>query len=395
MMPSLDETLAERLAGRRAQGLWRSLLTVADVQGPRQTVDGQVLRAFCSNDYLGLAAHPEVRAALVEGVQRHGVGAGAAHLVNGHFAAHAALERALATFTGRERALLLSTGYMANLAVLGVLAGRHDLVFQDRWNHASLIDAGQSCGARVFRYRHADMDHLAERLAQTGGRPGARLIVTDGVFSMDGDLAPLPELAALAARHEAWLVVDDAHGFGVLGAAGRGTVAHFGMSPEQVPVLVGTLGKAFGTAGAFVAGSECLIESLIQFGRPYVYTTAQPPALAEATLAALELLSGEAGDERRRHLRMLIRHFRAKAAAIGLSLMPSETPIQPILLGPSERAVCWARALRACGFLVPPIRPPTVPEGTARLRVTLSAAHTLQDVDDLLAALTRLQDRAG
>ncbi|MGC9455939.1 MAG: 8-amino-7-oxononanoate synthase [Halothiobacillaceae bacterium] len=391
-MSSLEQVLGERLARRRAQGLWREPQVVSDVQGPRQTVDGQSLRAFCANDYLGLASHPLLREALVEGVHRHGVGAGAAHLVNGHFTAHEVLERALAEFTGRERALLFSTGYMANLAVLAVLAGRHDRVFQDRWNHASLIDAGQACGARVFRYRHADTDHLAERLAQAEGQSGARLIVTDGVFSMDGDLAPLRDLADLAVRHDAWLVVDDAHGFGVLGRSGRGTVDHFGLAPNRVPVVIGTLGKAFGTAGAFVAGSSRLIEALIQFGRPYVYTTAQPPALAHATLAALNLLRGEEGDRRRDHLATLVARFRAGAAGIGLSLMPSETPIQPVLLGSPERALAWSGALRARGFLVPAIRPPTVPEGTARLRVTLSAGQAPQDVDDLLAALAQLQN---
>src|SRR5690606_28614656 len=282
--------LATRLAARRAEHLYRQRPLLQSPQGPEVVADGERLLAFCSNDYLGLASHPEVIRALQTGAERWGVGGGASHLVIGHSTPHHELEEALAEFTGRPRALLFSTGYMANLAAVTALVGQGDTVLEDRLNHASLLDAGLLSGARFSRYLHSDAASLASRLAKA---QGSTLVVSDGVFSMDGDLAPLPALVAEAKKAGAWLLVDDAHGFGPLGATGGGIVEHFGLGLEDVPVLVGTLGKAFGTAGAFVAGSEELIETLIQFARPYIYTTSQPPAVACASLKSLELLRSE------------------------------------------------------------------------------------------------------
>ncbi len=374
------------LAERRAQALYRTRRVVDGPQAPQQIIDGRRVLSFCSNDYLGLANHPEVIAALQRGAGEYGVGAGAAHLINGHSRAHHALEEALAEFTGRERALLFSSGYMANLGVITALLDKTGAVFEDRLNHASLIDAGRLCGARLRRYRHADPASLEGFL---GKHPqGRRLIVSDGVFSMDGDLAPLPALAAAATGADAWLMIDDAHGLGVLGQQGRGTLAQFGMGVGEVPVLMGTLGKAFGTSGAFVAGSEALIETLIQQARSYVYTTALPPALAEATCTSLRLL--RRGDGAREHLAVLIRRFRHGAGQLGLELMASETPIQPIVVGGAARAVAVSEALLQRGMLVTAIRPPTVPAGSARLRVTLSAAHSETQIDRLLDAFSEV-----
>lgn len=378
--------LAARLAARRAEHLFRQRPLLESPQGPQVRVDGQPLLAFCSNDYLGLASHPEVVRALLDGAERWGVGGGASHLVIGHSQPHHELEEALAEFTGRPRALLFSTGYMANLAAVTALVGQGDTVLEDRLNHASLLDAGLLSAARFSRYRHNDAASLASRLYKASGNT---LVVTDGVFSMDGDLADLPALAATAKARGAWLMVDDAHGFGALGASGGGIVEHFGLGLEEVPVLVGTLGKAFGTAGAFVAGSAELIETLVQFARPYIYTTSQPPAVACASLKSLELLRTEGW--RREHLNALIARFRAGAAELGLTLMDSPTPIQPLLIGDSARAVELSRLLRERGILVGAIRPPTVPAGTARLRVTLSAAHSVAQVERLLDALGECQ----
>lgn len=375
------DDLRPRLDALQAQSLYRRRRLQDGPQQPQARVDGRALLSFCGNDYLGLANHPDVIAALRDGAQRWGVGSGAAHLVNGHSRAHQVLEEALAEFTNRPRALLFSTGYMANLGVISALAGRHDTVFEDRLNHASLLDGALLARARLRRYPHADASAL-HRLLKT---ESARLIVTDGVFSMDGDLAPLPELAALARDAGAWLMVDDAHGLGVLGRDGRGSLDHFGLGFNDVPILMGTLGKAFGTFGAFVAGSEELIETLIQSARSYIYTTATPPALAEATLVSLAIARRETW--RRERLAEWIERFRTGAARIGLQLMDSSTPIQPIIVGSAAQALAWSAALEAAGLLVTAIRPPTVPEGTARLRVTLSAAHTAEDIDRLLAAL--------
>jgi 8-amino-7-oxononanoate synthase len=374
--------LRARLEQRRAADLYRQRPLLQSPQGPQVVVDGQPLLAFCSNDYLGLANHPEVIAAWRAGAERWGVGGGASHLVIGHSTPHHEVEEALAELTGRPRALLFSTGYMANLGALTALVGQGDTVLQDRLNHASLLDAGLLSGARFNRYLHNDAASLASRLDKAVGNT---LVVTDGVFSMDGDIADLPALVTAAKARDAWLMVDDAHGLGTLGRNGGGIVEHFGLSHEQVPVLIGTLGKACGTAGAFVAGSEELIECLIQFARPYIYTTSQPPALACATLRSLQLLRSE--HWRREHLATLIQQFRSGAEQIGLQLMDSFTPIQPILIGDSARALRLSQMLRERGLLVTAIRPPTVPTGSARLRVTLSAAHSTAQVQLLLDAL--------
>ncbi|MCU1717774.1 8-amino-7-oxononanoate synthase [Pseudomonas sp. 5P_3.1_Bac2] len=374
--------LASRLAERRAAQLYRQRPLLQSAQGAEVVVDGKRLTAFCSNDYLGLANHPQVIEAWQAGAARWGVGGGASHLVIGHSQPHHELEEALAQFTGRPRALLFTTGYMANMGVVTALVGQGDSVLQDRLNHASLLDAGLLSGARFSRYLHNDASSLNNRLSKASGN---RLVVTDGVFSMDGDLADLPALCAEAKRADAWVMVDDAHGFGTLGATGAGIVEHYGLGQDEVQVLVGTLGKAFGTAGAFVAGSEELIETLVQFARPYIYTTSQPPALACATLKSLQLLRTE--HWRREHLAQLIARFRQGAAEIGLQLMDSPTPIQPILIGDSGRALRLSQLLRERGLLVTAIRPPTVPAGTARLRVTLSAAHSLEQLERLLSAL--------
>ena len=376
--------LTAELDRLRAAGLYRRRRVQGGPQQPQGTTDGRPMLSFCGNDYLGLANHPEVIAALKRGADRWGVGSGAAHLVNGHTAAHQALEEELAEFTSRPRALLFSTGYMANLGVIAALTRRGETVFQDRLNHASLLDGALLARATLRRYPHADAAELA-RLTET---TQTRLIATDGVFSMDGDLAPLPALALVARQTAAWLLVDDAHGLGVLGREGRGSLDHFGLDADAVPILMGTLGKAFGTFGAFVAGSDELIETLIQRARPYVYTTATPPALAEATRVSLRLARRE--EWRRERLRALIARLRSGAAQLGLPLADSPTPIQPIMAGSTARALAWGEALQSAGILVTAIRPPTVPQGTARLRVTLSAAHTDADLDRLLAALAAL-----
>ncbi|EKG35209.1 MULTISPECIES: 8-amino-7-oxononanoate synthase [Pseudomonas] len=374
--------LRTRLDARRAAHLYRQRPLLQSPQGPQVIVDGQPLLAFCNNDYMGLANHPEVIAAWQAGAERWGVGGGASHLVIGHSAPHHELEEALAELTGRPRALLFSNGYMANLGAVTALVGQGDTVLEDRLNHASLLDAGLLSGARFSRYLHNDVSSLEARLEKS---VGDTLVVTDGVFSMDGDIADLPALARSARAKGAWLMVDDAHGFGPLGANGAGIVEHFGLSMDDVPVLVGTLGKSFGTSGAFVAGSEELIETLIQFARPYIYTTSQPPALACATLKSLQLLRTE--HWRREHLTRLIQQFRRGAEQIGLQLMDSFTPIQPIMIGDAGRALRLSQLLRERGLLVTAIRPPTVPAGSARLRVTLSAAHSEADVQLLLNTL--------
>lgn len=348
-------------------------------------IDGRACVAFSSNDYLGLAHDPRLARVLADAALAHGTGSGAAHLVTGHGHEHQALEEALAEFTGQPRALLFSTGYMANLGLVCALAGRGDRVVEDRLNHASLLDASRLSGAKVRRYAHADAAAAAARLEGGGGQA---FIVTDGVFSMDGDLAPLRELAGVARAAGAGLLVDDAHGFGVLGREGRGSVDEAGLAPQDVTAVVGTFGKALGTFGAFVAGSQAVIETLIQRARPYVYTTAAPPALAAATRAALAIARAE--PWRRSRLETLVGHFRAGAAQLGLRLMDSRTPIQPVLAGGATDALAAAAALYERGLWVTPIRPPTVPEGSARLRITFSAAHEEAHVDRLLEALADL-----
>jgi 8-amino-7-oxononanoate synthase len=374
------------LAARRAAGLYRQRRIAHTPQAPARRFDEGGRLTFCSNDYLGLANHPRLIEAMVDGTRRWGAGAGASHLLAGHTAAHHALEEELAEAVGRPRALLFSTGYMANAGVLGALLDRDAAVFSDRLNHASLIDAARLSRAAVRVYRHADAADLDAQLAAEAA--ARRLIVTDGVFSMDGDLAPLTLLAAVARRRDAWLMVDDAHGFGVLGPAGAGSVAQAGLGADDVPVLMGTLGKALGCFGAFVAGSEALIETLIQHARSYIYTTALPPALAEATRVALRLAREEGW--RRDRLVQLITRLRAGAASLGPPLLDSVTPVQPLIAGSVERALAWSAHLESRGIVVPAVRPPTVPDGTARLRIVLTAAHQEADVDRLLDALATL-----
>jgi len=384
--PPLYAALARELAELDRGGLMRRRRVLETPQGARVTVDGRELVAFCSNDYLGLAAHPDLIEAAREGAARHGVGAGASHLLLGHSASHHELEARLAAFVEQPRALLFSTGYMANLGVVTALVGREDAVFADRLNHASLNDAALLSRATFRRYPHLDLDAL-ERLLRAS-RARRKLVVTDAVFSMDGDIAPLPELIALCERHDAWLLLDDAHGFGVIGPAGRGTPAHFGARSPRV-ITMATLGKAAGVFGAFVAGEAEVVDSLVQRARTYMYTTATPPLLAAAVAKSLELIRD--GDGLREHLRALIARLRERLQPRRWHLLPSQTAIQPLVIGASDEAMAVSEKLAAEGLLVPAIRQPTVPRGTARLRVSLSAAHTLSDVERLAGALNRLQ----
>lgn len=378
--------LSAQLVDLIAQDLYRTRQIIDSTPGVHVQLAGRQLINFSSNDYLGLANHPQVKQAFKEAVDAFGVGSGAAHLVCGHHRVHHDLENDLAEFTGRERALLFSTGFMANLGIMDALLTRQDRVFEDRLNHASLIDGGLASGARFKRYRHADMADLQRHLlAKTTALN--TLVVSDGVFSMDGDGAPLADLVALATHHQAWLMIDDAHGFGVLGEQGGGIVAQHGFTQQEVPILMATFGKALGTFGAFVAGSETLIDTIIQRARSYIYTTALPPAIAVATRVSLQLMIKDTW--RRQKLQTLIAHFREGAEHLGVCLMPSSSAIQPIMVGTNQRALALSAALREQGFWVSAIRPPTVPTHTARLRVTFSALHELAEVDALLAALEK------
>ncbi len=377
--------LQQQLDERAAAGLLRSRRTLDSPQSPHIIVDGKPYLAFCSNDYLGLANHPRLIAALQQGAQQWGVGAGAAHLVSGHFAAHHLLELQLANFVGKPAALLFSTGYMANLGVVQALVGKGDTVFADKLNHASLNDAMLLSRAGVKRYRHGDLAQLAQLLEQT--TTGRKLVITDSVFSMDGDIAPLPALLSLCEQHDAWLYVDDAHGFGVLGGQGSGTLGHFGITSQRL-IYMATLGKAAGVSGAFVAAEQVVIATLINFANSYVYTTATPPALSVALTQSLQLIAS--GDELRAHLKQLVALLRTGLADLPWQLMPSETAIQPLLIGDNQRALMLSEGLRQRGIWVAAIRPPTVPQGTARLRITLSAAHSEADVERLIGALHEL-----
>jgi len=378
---SIVDTLDAGFAALDAAGLRRQRRRVDRRKGVEIHVDGRPVLNFCSNDYLGLADHPALVEAAIEGAKRWGVGSGAAHLVSGHFAPHEAAEQALARFVGCEAALLFSTGYMVNAGVLSALVGRGDAIFADKLNHASLVDGALLTRADLRRYPHCDMAALERLLEQSTA--ARKLIVTDSVFSMDGDLAPLRELLALAERYDTWLMIDDAHGFGVLGPQGRGALASLGMAAERI-LLVGTLGKAAGVAGAFVAGSARVVEWLMQKTRTYLFTTGAPPLLAHCLLIALELIAD--GDTRREQLRANIARLRAGVAG-RFQLAASATAIQPLIVGRNELAVTLANKLFDQGIWVPAIRPPTVPEGTARLRVSLSAAHEPAQVDTLVAAL--------
>ena len=379
------EQLNDQLVELAQQGLYRSRRVIESPQGIELQLNGQPIINFCSNDYLGLANHPEVIQAFKAAADRYGVGSGSAHLICGHSSAHQALEEELAAFTGRDKALLFSTGYMANMGVIAALVGRLDTVFQDRLNHASLVDGALLSGARLKRYAHADVEHLDSLMDKNSAK---KLIVTDGVFSMDGDFAPLPEIVATAKTHQAWLMVDDAHGLAVVGQKGGGVLDHYNLNQNDVPILMGTLGKGFGTFGAFVAGSETLIETLIQKARTYIYTTAFPAAVAEATRRSLKLIIAD--DWRRDKLKHLVECFKLGAAQLGLPLCASNSAIQPLLIGDNQRAVAISNALFEQGFLVSAIRPPTVPQGSARLRVTFSALHEEQHIDRLLDAIYQI-----
>ena len=377
--------LQSELDERAALGLLRQRRTLQSPQSPHIVVDGKSYLSFCSNDYLGLANHPRLVSALQQGAAQYGVGAGAAHLVSGHTHVHQQLELELAVFVGKPAALLFSTGYMANLGVVQALVGKGDSVFADKLNHASLNDAMQMSRASVKRYRHNDIAQLALLLEQTVS--GRKLIISDAVFSMDGDLAPLPELLALCEQHDAWLLIDDAHGFGVLGDQGRGTLAHFNIASPRI-IYMATLGKAAGVFGAFVAAKQVVIDTLINHANSYVYTTATPPALSSALLESLRLITQ--GEEQRAHLQQLIARLRSGLRGLPWRLMPSTTPIQPVLVGDNQSALKLSAGLQERGIWVAAIRPPTVPQGTARLRITLSAAHSVTDVTRLIETLHEL-----
>ena len=384
---SLDQVLQARLQARREQALYRQRLTTESPQQPLLKVGGTEFLSFTSNDYLGLANHPKVKAAMQQGIAQYGVGSGASHLVCGHSAAHEQLEHALAKLTGRSKAVLFSSGYMANTGIISALLDKADGVFEDRLNHASLLDGGLLSGARFQRYQHNDVADLQRRLAKSDVRH--KMVVTDSVFSMDGDLAPLVDLATACEQNDAWLMLDDAHGLGVLGPHGGGAALHCGLDEQQAPIYMGTLGKALGVYGAFVAGSDTLTDAMVQFARSYIYTTAVPPAVAMAANAAVALLTEEAW--RQSHLQHLIQVFRAGAADLKLPLMASQTAIQPLLIGDADEAMQVSHALQDMGILVTAIRPPTVPANSARLRITLTAAHTQVQLEQLLAALATLK----
>ncbi|HET7925567.1 MAG TPA: 8-amino-7-oxononanoate synthase [Rhodanobacteraceae bacterium] len=381
--PLLPDRIAARHTERVQASLVRRLRAVEAFDGARVQISGKRLLNFASNDYLGLAQHPALRDALIGAASRCGVGATAAPLLGGRREEHAALEDALARWTGRERALLFSDGWAANLGTIAALLERDDVCVEDKLNHASLIDAARLAGCELKRYPHADIDGARRQLES---RPDtAAILATDGVFSMDGDVAPLAELASLCREQRATLMVDDAHGLGVLGPDGAGSVAEAALAQDDAPILMATLGKALGVAGAFVAGSAALIDALVQGARTFIYATAMPPALAASACAAVDIARFESW--RRDRLSRLIAHFRSAAGARGLTLLPSRTPIQPLVIGASDTALAIAAKLEDAGFYVPAIRPPTVPDGKARLRITLTALHAETDVERLVDAI--------
>lgn len=380
---NLNAKLEKELLARKSEHLYRSRKILQSPQSVEAIIDGKNCLSFCSNDYLGLANHPDVVKSFKLAADKYGVGSGSAHLVSGHSTEHHALEEELAEFMGTERALLFSTGYMANLGVVSALCDRHSEIYEDKLNHASLLDAALLSRAKRIRYPHLDTINLEKRL--TVSSADNKFIISDGVFSMDGDIAPLDVMADLAAEKNATLMIDDAHGIGVLGEKGKGVIEYYSMDNKQVPVLIGTLGKSFGTAGAFVAASDDLIETLIQKSRSYIFTTAMPAAVAAATRKSLQLLESE--NWRREKLQNLIALFRKGAAELGLNLMESITAIQPVIVGSSEQALSLSEKLYEKNILISAIRPPTVPEGTARLRITFSATHTEEHVKKLLTVL--------
>ncbi|SFN29134.1 8-amino-7-oxononanoate synthase [Nitrosospira briensis] len=386
---NLHGRLREQLLGRERQKLYRRRLTLESAQGTRVSVSGREYLAFCSNDYLGLASHPGLIAAACEGARLYGVGAGGSHLITGHSFAHHALEEALASFTGLPQALLFSTGYMANAGVVAALTGRGDAIFADKLNHASLNDAVLISRAKFSRYPHLDLNVLERQLAASNAK--SKLVITDAVFSMDGDIAPVANLAELCEKYDAWLMLDDAHGFGVLGPQGRGVMPHFGICSPRI-IYMATLGKATGVFGAFVAAQAEVIETLIQHARSYIYTTAAPPLLSHALLKSLELIERE--EWRREKLTQITAVLKQELQPLRWKLLPSATPIQPLIIGENDKALQLSEALRQRGILVPAIRPPTVPKGGSRLRISLSASHTVEDVARLGAALRELDNSA-
>ncbi len=395
IMNHLDDILKKDLQRLQQQSLYRQRKITDGPQQVHLQSNGKQVLSFCSNDYLGLANHPEIAKALKKGIDTYGVGSGAAHLVSGHSRAHHELEEALAEYTGRSRALLFSTGYMANLGIVNALMGKGDIVFQDKLNHASLIDAAllssALSGSQLKRYPHNDLSALSKQLSKPELKQSEahrKLLMSDAVFSMDGDLAPVTQLSVLCQQHDAWFMLDDAHGFGVLGVNGAGIAEEYSLDQQQLPIYMATLGKSMGVFGAFAAGSEALIETLIQKSRAFIYTTAMPPALAQATLMSLKISREQSW--RRDKLKQLIKQFRTGAEQLGLSLMASQTAIQPILVGDNETALKISQTLEQQGILVTAIRPPTVPKGTARLRITLCAAHEEKDVERLLSVLEKI-----
>ena len=375
-----------RLHSRKSNGLYRDRLTLEGSQGVNISMAGQDYLSFCSNDYLGLANHPELIEAACEGAHQYGVGACASHLTIGHHTSHHKLEEMLANFTGFPRALLFSSGYMANAGVVSSLVGRGDEIYSDKLNHASLNDAAMLSHAKWIRYPHLDLAILENRLSVSQAK--CKLVITDAVFSMDGDIAPVAELLVLCEKYNAWLLLDDAHGFGVLGNEGRGIVSHYALSSPRI-IYMGTLGKAAGVSGAFIAGEEVVIETLIQYARSYIYTTAMPPLLSYALLKSLALIKGEGW--RRKKLMQLTEHLKKDLKLLRWNLLPSDTPIQPIIIGGNREVMQVRNALQDKGILVSAIRPPTVPKNSARLRISLSAAHSIKDVERLAIALRELE----
>ncbi len=381
-----EKRCLQKIAAIQSKALYRSRIPMSRLKGAEVYDQNQSYITFNSNDYLGLSQHPKVIAALRSGAEAHGVGSGGSPLLGGYHPAHEALEAELAEFLETPRVLLFSTGYAANLSVLTSLIHPTDALLQDRLNHASLIDAGRYSQARFNRYHHRDLEDLVSRLESSS--TDQRWIVTDGVFSVDGDIAPLAQLTQISSQYQTALIVDDAHGIGILGPSGKGTVHHENVPPHAVTLTTGSFGIAFGTFGAFVAGSETLIEMLIQSARGYIYTTAFPPAIAEATRTSLQLL--QEADNQRTYLKDLIRYFQTCTNQLNLTTLPSETPIQPILIGDNETTLLLANALQTSGFLVGAIRPPTVPNNTARLRITLTIHHKKSHIDQLLSTLATL-----
>jgi len=381
--------LSQALEEKKRQHRYRTRRIISSPQQAEIVIDGKNVISFCSNDYLGLASHPQLKQATIDAVKKFGVGSGSAHLVNGHSIAHHQLEEELADYTGYPRAILFSTGYMANLGLCQTLLDKNDYVLEDRLNHASLIDGGLISGAHFQRYLHNDVTSLNKKLEKIPSEKNAeKLVLTDGVFSMDGDIAKLPTIATVCKNNDSWLMVDDAHGFGTLGNTGKGCLQHYDLSSKDVPIYMATLGKAMGTAGAFIAGSEELIETIIQKARSYIYTTAMPPAIAEATRCSLKIVQSEP-----QHLQQLnanIVYFKTCCQQAGLNIEQSLTAIQPLIIGDEKKASEISRQLFDAGFLATAIRPPTVPEGTSRLRITLSARHTKKHIEQLIVTLQPL-----